>query len=142
MDVTVVTELDSDELPDDYKTCIYRVVQEALHNCARHSHATSVRITVQEVQHRLILSIRDNGQGFDVQHTKGLGLLGIQERVTRLGGICHVHSQPGIGTTLSVELPVASVDLPSKDAPQGNVKENVGENRSARIHETDSHPVG
>jgi signal transduction histidine kinase len=136
MDVTVATELDSDELPDDYKTCIYRVVQEALHNCTRHSHATSVRISVQEVQHRLLLSIRDNGQGFDVRHTKGLGLLGIQERVTRLGGVCHVHSQPGIGTTLSVELPV------SKDVPQGNVQENLGENRSARIRETDSHPVG
>jgi signal transduction histidine kinase len=91
---------------------------------------------VQEVQHRLLLSIRDNGQGFDVRHTKGLGLLGIQERVTRLGGVCHVHSQPGIGTTLSVELPV------SKDVPQGNVQENLGENRSARIRETDSHPVG
>ena len=134
MDVTVVTELDSDELPDDYKTCIYRVVQEALHNCAKHSHATSVRISVQQVQHRLLLSIRDNGQGFDVRHTKGLGLLGIQERVTRLGGTCHVHSQPGIGTTLSVELPV------SKDAP--NLKEDLGENGSARIRETDSHPVG
>jgi len=136
MDVTVVTELDSDELPDDYKTCIYRVVQEALHNSARHSHATSVRISVQEVQHRLLLSIRDNGQGFDVRHTKGLGLLGIQERVTRLGGIFHVHSQPGLGTTLSMELPV------SKDFSQGNVKENLGENGSARIRETDSHPVG
>jgi signal transduction histidine kinase len=136
MDVTVITELDSDELPDDHKTCIYRVVQEALHNCVRHSHATSVRISVQQVQHRLLLSIRDNGQGFDVRHTKGLGLLGIQERVTRLGGICHVHSQPGIGTTLSVELPVA------KDVPAGAVQQNVGENRSARIRETDSHPVG
>jgi signal transduction histidine kinase len=136
MDVTVATELDSDELPDDYKTCIYRVVQEALHNCARHSHATWVRISVQQVQHRLLLSIRDNGQGFDVRHTKGLGLLGIQERVTRLGGTCHVQSQPGIGTTLSVGLPVA------KGATQGNVEEKLGENGSTRIRETDSHPVG
>ncbi len=44
MDVTVAAELDSDELPDEYKTCIYRVVQEALHYCARHSEATPVRI--------------------------------------------------------------------------------------------------
>ena len=48
MDVSVATELDSDHLPDEYKTCIYRVVQEALHNCARHSHATTVRMRVEQ----------------------------------------------------------------------------------------------
>ena len=124
MDVSVVADLDSDELPDDYKTCIYRVVQEALHNCARHSHATSVRIRVEQARDRLLLNIQDDGRGFDVRHTKGLGLLGIQERVTRLGGTCQIHSQPGSGTTLSVELPFTS------------------ENGSAQIRETDSHPVG
>jgi signal transduction histidine kinase len=124
MDVSVAADLDSDELPDDYKTCIYRVVQEALHNCARHSHATSVRIRVEQARDRLLLNIQDDGRGFDVRHTKGLGLLGIQERVTRLGGTCQIHSQPGSGTTLSVELPFTS------------------ENGSAQIRETDSHPVG
>jgi signal transduction histidine kinase len=129
MDVTVAAELDSDELPDEYKTCIYRVVQEALHNCARHSHATSVGIRVELAQERLRLSIRDNGQGFDVVHTKGLGLLGIQERVTRLGGTLQVYSQPRSGTTLSVELPLTG------DGRTGGSGE-----RGAR--ETDSHPVG
>jgi signal transduction histidine kinase len=124
MDVTVAAELDSDELQDEYKTCIYRVVQESLHNCARHSRATSVRIRVEQEPDRLLLTIQDDGQGFDVRETKGLGLLGIQERVTRLGGKCKVHSQPGSGTILSVELPFTD------------------QNRSARVHETDSHPVG
>lgn len=124
MDVTVTAELDSDELPDEYKTCIYRVVQEALHNCARHSHAASVRIRVEQEPGRLLLNIQDDGRGFDVLHTKGLGLLGIQERVTRLGGTCQIHSRPGSGTRLSVELPFAAG------------------NRSAWIRETDSHPVG
>lgn len=124
MDVTVAAELDSDELPDEYKTCIYRVVQEALHNCARHSHAASVRIRVAQARDSLLLNIHDDGQGFDVMHTKGLGLLGIQERVTRLGGTCRVHSQPGSGTVLSVELPFTT------------------EKRSACVRETDSHPVG
>src|ERR1700722_4311224 len=123
MDVSVAAELDSDELPDDYKTCIYRVVQEALHNCARHSHATSVRIRVEQRPDRLLLNIHDDGRGFDVRHTKGLGLLGVQERVTRLGGTCQIHSQPGSGTTLSAELPFTS------------------ENGSEQIRETDSHPV-
>ena len=124
MDVTVAAELDSDELPDEYKTCIYRVVQEALHNCARHSQATAVRIRVGQEIDRLLLTIQDDGRGFDVRETKGLGLLGIQERVTRLGGKCKVHSQPGRGTILAVELPFTE------------------ENRSVYAHETDSHSAG
>jgi len=106
MDVSVATELASDDLPDEYKTCVYRVVQEALHNCSRHSQAKTVRIRVQQQPGRLSLSIQDDGQGFDVRQTKGLGLLGIEERVARLGGKCEVHSEPGGGTILAVELPL------------------------------------
>ncbi|HLH43963.1 MAG TPA: sensor histidine kinase, partial [Bryobacteraceae bacterium] len=105
MDVNVAAELDSDNLPDDYKTCIYRVVQEALHNCARHSQAKVVRIKVQQDPDRLLLTIQDDGLGFDARQTKGLGLLGIQERAARLGGVLNVHSTPGAGTIVSVELP-------------------------------------
>jgi signal transduction histidine kinase len=132
VDVAVAAELDSDELPDEHKTCIYRVVQEALHNCARHSRASTVGIRVEQQRDRLLLNIQDDGQGFDVRHTKGLGLLGIQERVTRLGGRCEVRSQPGHGTSLSVELPVA------KDNPRDNSEESG----SACVGEADSHPVG
>ena len=87
MNVSVATEVESDDLPDEYKTCVYRVVQEALHNCERHSHATTVRIRVEQKFDRLTLVIQDDGQGFDVRQMKGVGLLGIQERVARLGGI-------------------------------------------------------
>ena len=132
VDVAVSAELDSDELPDEYKTCIYRVVQEALHNCARHSRAATVRIRVEQERDRLLLNIQDDGQGFDVRQTKGLGLVGIQERVTHLGGTCDVQSQPGHGTKLSVELPI------TKDNP----KDNREETGSAFVRETDSHPVG
>ena len=123
MDVSVATEIDSDDLPDEYKTCIYRVVQEALHNCARHSHATTVRIRVERKPDRLLLIIQDDGIGFDVRQMKGLGLLGIHERVARLGGKCIVHSTPGSGTILSVELPFTE------------------ENRSADTVATHSHSV-
>jgi len=105
MDVSVATELGPDDLPDEYKTCIYRVVQEALHNCARHSHASTVRIRVEQLLHRLTLIVQDDGQGFDAAQMKGLGLLGIHERVAQFGGSCDVHSTPGGGTILSVELP-------------------------------------
>jgi signal transduction histidine kinase len=127
MNVSVATELESDDLPDEYKTCVYRVVQEALHNCTRHSHATTVRIRVEQKPDRLMLIIEDDGEGFDVTQMKGLGLLGIQERVTRLGGKADVHSKPGIGTILAVELPFD--------------QEHRQEHWSTNTRETDSYPV-
>jgi signal transduction histidine kinase len=105
MEVSVAAELASDDLPDEFKTCIYRVVQEALHNCSGHAHATRVQIRVQQQPGRLALSIQDDGQGFDVRQAKGLGLLGIEERVAGLGGKCEIHSEPGSGTIVAIELP-------------------------------------
>lgn len=105
MNVSVATEVESDDLPDEYKTCVYRIVQEALHNCERHSHATTIRIRVEQKFDCLTLVIQDDGKGFDVRQMKGVGLLGIQERVARLGGTASVHSKLGEGTILSIELP-------------------------------------
>ncbi|MGO8790236.1 MAG: ATP-binding protein [Terriglobia bacterium] len=120
MDVSVATELASENLSDEYKTCIYRVVHEALHNCSRHARATKVRIRVQQESNRLSLSIQDDGQGFDVGQTKGLGLLGIEERVAMLGGKCEIHSAPGSGTIVAIELPFSNSEG-SRDA-RGNGK--------------------
>jgi signal transduction histidine kinase len=107
MDVSVTTSLAADDFPDDYKTCIYRVVQEALNNCARHSHASTVRVSVRQQPGRLLLSVQDDGVGFDTEQTKGLGLLGMEERVAQLGGSCLVRSDPGTGTEVCIELPFA-----------------------------------
>ena len=96
----------SDDLPDDHNTCVYRVVQEALHNCARHAHAHSVRIGVRQTAGSIMLSIQDDGKGFDARRVRGLGLLGMEERVQHLGGTFQVKSEPGHGTLLQVELPV------------------------------------
>lgn len=115
MDVSVAADVASDDLPDDYKTCVYRVVQEALHNCSRHSQATTVRIRVQEEPNRLLLTIQDDGRGFDVKQSKGLGLLGIEERVARLGGKCEVHSSLGSGTILAIELPMRAGAPPDRN---------------------------
>jgi signal transduction histidine kinase len=123
IDVTVSTDLVSDDFPDDYKTCIYRVVQEALHNCSTHSSATAVRIAVIQEPRRLEISVSDNGKGFDVQESKGLGLLGMEERVAHLGGKCKIQSELGGGTVLTIELPFT-------------------EQESANVGNRDSHPVG
>ena len=100
----------SENLPEEYKTCVYRVVQEALNNCSKHASARLVRVTVREEQAKLLLTIQDDGQGFASHQERGLGLLGMEERVTRLGGSFQVDSRPGHGTLLSIELPVRTAD--------------------------------
>jgi signal transduction histidine kinase len=106
MAVTVDAEGVADDLPEEHRTCIYRVVQEALNNCARHASAHSVRIQVVQQDARIRLSVQDDGQGFDSTHVRGLGLLGMEERVTHLGGRFHLQSEPGLGTKLRIEIPL------------------------------------
>ena len=94
-----------EELPEEHKTCIYRIVQEALHNCVQHAAARNVKVTVEQQPPGLRLAIEDDGKGF-AQRQRGMGLLGIQERVTHLGGTFAVDSAPGRGTALRVTLPL------------------------------------
>jgi signal transduction histidine kinase len=95
-----------EDLPDEHKTCVYRVVQEALHNISRHAKAKSVRIRLGQDSANLLLTIHDDGQGFAPALEKGLGLLGMEERVKHLRGSFHVDSTPGEGTSLRVTLPL------------------------------------
>jgi signal transduction histidine kinase len=121
MDVSVATEIQTENLPEEYKTCIYRIVQEALHNCSRHSQAASVHVRVQQTPHALLLRVQDDGKGFDYQQSKGMGLLGIEERVAQLGGTFQVHSGPAIGTIINVELPYTPViSEPLEDHREAN----------------------
>ena len=88
------------------EAAIYRVVQEALHNSSRHAEAKLVRVTVREDPGQILLSVQDDGKGFQLEQERGMGLLGIEERVTNLGGHFRVESEPGHGTLLEVVLPV------------------------------------
>jgi signal transduction histidine kinase len=99
----------SEELPEEHKTCIYRIVQEALHNIVQHAGAHSVNVTVRQQDGSLSVTVRDDGKGFDPHRQRGMGLLGIEERVGHLGGTLTVESQPGHGTTLHVKLPLMKV---------------------------------
>jgi signal transduction histidine kinase len=104
--VQVVAEEVPEELPEEHKTCIYRIVQEALHNIMQHAQAHSVKIAVRQESNRLLLSIDDDGKGFDPGRARGMGLLGMQERVSHLGGSLAVDSEPGHGTRLRAALPL------------------------------------
>jgi signal transduction histidine kinase len=105
MKVRVDAEDVPDTLPDEYRTCIYRVVQEALHNATRHSHATHVRVTVRQEEQQIHVTIHDDGHGFHPRQEKGMGILGMEERVRHLGGALEIRSQPGQGAAISIHLP-------------------------------------
>ena len=94
------------EIPDDHKTCIFRVVQEALNNVCRHSNAEMVLIGLRAGDRKLTVSIQDNGRGFSLTGTRGLGLIGMQERVDSLGGSLKIVSGPGEGTVIEICLPL------------------------------------
>jgi len=106
--VQVTADENSSDLPDEHKTCIYRVVQEALHNSARHAQAHNVTVEVRQELSQILLTVEDDGRGFDSRRVRGLGLVGMEERVHHLGGDLRVKSRPGAGTTIAVVLPLAS----------------------------------
>ena len=95
-----VEENVSDNLPEEHKICIYRIVQEALNNCSKHACAKNVRIVVRQEPNHLRVSIEDDGKGFDPSRVRGLGLVGMNERVSHLGGVLKVESDPARGTML------------------------------------------
>jgi signal transduction histidine kinase len=91
-------------LPPATEHALLRVVQEALANVARHSHATTVTIDLTYADDAVTLLMTDNGQGFDsTTASKGVGLNSMRERVEALGGRVQVVSQPDAGTTIFVQ---------------------------------------
>ncbi|MBI3942616.1 MAG: sensor histidine kinase, partial [Chloroflexi bacterium] len=101
-------DFDEERLPPELETALYRIVQEALNNIARHAHASHVGVGVERRGDRVVTFIEDDGTGFDPEEAlqQGrLGLLGMRERIESLGGNLEIESQPGLGTTIFVELP-------------------------------------
>lgn len=105
--------MDARRLPAEVELTIYRVVQEALSNAVRHGRAARVNVLVQRSPTGVLATIQDNGCGFDARDWQKrcmegnhLGLLGIEERVTLLGGSFCVESEPGMGVTIYADIPV------------------------------------
>jgi signal transduction histidine kinase len=97
-----------DDLTDVQRTSIYRVVQEALTNCARHAKARRVLVSVHAEENQVVVVIQDDGVGFEPssRSRSGLGLIGMQERVQELEGTLKIASERNKGTTLRVEIPL------------------------------------
>jgi signal transduction histidine kinase len=107
--------------PPECERAVYRIVQEAFSNIARHAHARVARVVLRAEAQTFRVLIEDDGVGFDVAQVerpgrrRGLGLLGIRERASQLGGTVKLESGPSRGTRLEVELPVSEVIEPEDD---------------------------
>ena len=106
--VELMMDGDFTSLPDAYRTCVYRAVQEALTNCIRHAQAHAIAIRIAGLPDSLDVSIADDGIGMDVgRNGGGLGLRGIEERVRKLQGSMTIQSTRDRGTTLAFRLPLS-----------------------------------
>jgi PAS domain S-box-containing protein len=97
------------DLPDPYATAVFRIMQEALNNVARHAHASTVDVTLDLSDAEVTLRVRDNGCGFalaDPRKPNSFGLVGLRERAHLLDGNITVDTAPGKGTTIEVRIPI------------------------------------
>jgi signal transduction histidine kinase len=99
--------------PEPVNTCIYRVTQEALNNCEKYAGATEILVRVEPGDSELRVTIADNGKGMETRSTltPGLGILGMRERASMLGGDLRIESLDGRGTTVLLTVPAAALAL-------------------------------
>lgn len=110
IEVEVKADNVSESLPDSIMVCIYRVVQEAVNNAQLHAHAKNVSVELSETAAAVQVQVKDDGSGFDPKRTRGMGVLGMEERVKRLGGTLTIESRPGAGTVIRAELPLSKAN--------------------------------
>jgi two-component system, NarL family, sensor histidine kinase DevS len=129
IDVEISLDLDfpagraEHRLVSEIEDTVYRLVQEALNNAARHGEAKRARVEVSEDGELLRVRVSDEGHGFDPDaRSDGFGLIGMRERVTLAGGALELHSSPGDGTTITAVLPARHRDEPDERRAQESVE--------------------
>ena len=108
--ITVTHDNIPPTLPQNLTLCVFRIVQEALQNAVRYSGAHAVSVHLNGDGEHIALVVADDGRGFDVSSAwgKGLGLISMGERVEAIGGTFTIHSTPGAGTRLEVNVPLGA----------------------------------
>jgi signal transduction histidine kinase len=114
-------------LPDEVEPHLLRIAQEALHNAARHSKGRNAWVRLAYGANEATLSVRDDGQGFDPQNTFDpaaghFGILGMQERAERIGGVFRLDSRPGAGTLVEVRVSIPGAAPGAGQAYSGAAK--------------------
>ncbi|MDC8773115.1 response regulator [Roseateles albus] len=106
-------------LPPEIETTFFRIAQEALTNVARHAQASQLEVVLQQSDEDLVMSINDNGRGFEPQASRGLavagaslGLLGMQERAMLIGASLLIESSPGRGCMVLLSCPLFAPEVP------------------------------
>ena len=122
------------KIRDDKRIVLFRIVQEAVNNILKHSHADRVRVDLQSHGRTISLAIKDNGQGFVPMKEKkeaesGIGLRLIREMVESLDGSSEIHSSPGKGTKLLVSLPATKPPNPKPSSAKRKSKRNCKRKR-------------
>jgi PAS domain S-box-containing protein len=115
-----VSGMEKDRIAPEIETTLYRIAQEALNNVAKHARATKVDMILERQPEQVSLIVEDNGVGFDPQEGLGngeLGLIGMRERASLVGGTIEIESNPGSGATIFVRIPVTKV--PDGEEPNG-----------------------
>jgi PAS domain S-box-containing protein len=108
-------------LPQDVTLCVFRIAQEALRNCVKHSRARAVEVLLEKSDNEIQLSVSDNGCGFDPESEltrKGLGFISMRERLRLVDGRIHIHTRPLRGTRVEVSVPV------TREVERGHLKES------------------
>jgi len=104
-------------IPDAIKLGIFRVLQEALQNAVKHSGAKTFVVALSGASHSIELYVKDDGRGFDPKlavNGRGIGLTGMEERMTLLGGELSIETQPSGGTTIRARVPLNSPDTSTR----------------------------
>jgi len=103
---------DSFRLSKELEIALYRIIHEALTNARKYAHTNRVRVELKQSDKEVVVQIKDWGAGFELSSSwlwasrQGTGLLSMQRRAELIGGICHIESSPGSGTTVTVKVPI------------------------------------
>ncbi len=112
VDCDVSIRIDDTQVDSDHATAVYRILQEAITNIARHSDASAITVKAETLRDYLTMEIRDNGRGFDqnnINMRESFGLIGMRERASALGGNLEVVGKRGEGTRLYLTMPLGAV---------------------------------
>jgi signal transduction histidine kinase len=111
------TEMADRQIPAEVETQLYRILQEALNNIAKHAAAQNVSVLLEKKADEIVLVVEDDGRGFTLADNRAdataLGLVGMRERAQMMGGKMHIETAPGEGTSVFVYVPM--LEPPARD---------------------------